>query len=72
MEELIPNIQGPKLFPFPGNFSRAQFVKLLSSEVELNSSSEGPHSRVFQVILNGKNYAVKIVRPKSPSCSVLV
>ncbi|KAI1503359.1 kinetochore Sim4 complex subunit FTA2-domain-containing protein [Biscogniauxia marginata] len=62
MAELIPNIQGPKLFPFPGNFARAQFVKLLSSEVELNSSSEGPHSRVFQVILEGKKYAVKIFK----------
>jgi hypothetical protein len=60
MVDLPPNVRGPKLTPFAEDFATAQFVKLLSSE-DNESSSGASHSRVFQVIIKKKKYAVKIV-----------
>lgn len=64
MSKLIPNIRGPKLFPFDGDFADAQFIKLLNPGDE-NTSSEGIHGRVFQVRIEGTIYAVKVVRQKN-------
>jgi hypothetical protein len=61
MSNSIPNIRGPKLFPFNGDLANAQFIKLLNIGDE-NASSGGAHSRVFQVRFEGTIYAVKIVR----------
>ncbi|KAJ2992963.1 hypothetical protein NUW58_g1994 [Xylaria curta] len=44
-----------------GDFTDAQFVKLLSSEDDQDSDG-APHSRVFQVIMKKKRYAVKIFK----------
>ncbi|KAI3325369.1 kinetochore Sim4 complex subunit FTA2-domain-containing protein [Xylariaceae sp. AK1471] len=59
MSKLIPNVRGPKLFPFDGDLADAQFIKLLNSGDE-NTSSEGLHGRVFQVLIKENTYAIKV------------
>ncbi|KAH6645473.1 kinetochore Sim4 complex subunit FTA2-domain-containing protein [Truncatella angustata] len=57
MTTLVPNARGPKLFPFDGDVTNAQFIRILNAD----EGNEG-HSRVFQVLLNKKRYAVKIFK----------
>lgn len=60
MTDLIPNVKGPKLLPFPHDIQDIEFAQLLSS-AEDSSPSDVPHSKVFKVRLGGKDYALKVV-----------
>ncbi|KAF2965091.1 hypothetical protein GQX73_g8476 [Xylaria multiplex] len=59
MTPLPHRITGPKLRPFNGKLDTIQFQKVLGSNVK-TSSGEIPHSRVFQVNIEGKTYALKV------------
>ena len=61
MNDLVPNIRGPKLRPFSRNIKDLSFIRLLSSEDESNPSSV-PHSRVFEVEVDAEQFALKVVR----------
>ncbi|KAI2633060.1 kinetochore Sim4 complex subunit FTA2-domain-containing protein [Hypomontagnella submonticulosa] len=60
MADLIPDIRGPKLPPFRGDIENIQFKKLLSADREKYSSDNIPHSRVFQVTIEGSRYSLKV------------
>ncbi|KAI1345574.1 kinetochore Sim4 complex subunit FTA2-domain-containing protein [Xylaria sp. FL0043] len=53
-------IVGPKLGPFNGNLETIQFGRVLSSDVVEPSTGEIPHSKVFQVSIEGKAFALKV------------
>ncbi|KAI0801630.1 kinetochore Sim4 complex subunit FTA2-domain-containing protein [Xylaria sp. FL0064] len=53
-------IVGPKLGPFNGDLETIQFVRVLSSDDVEVSTDEMPHSRVFQVSIEGKPFALKV------------
>ncbi|KAI0376491.1 kinetochore Sim4 complex subunit FTA2-domain-containing protein [Hypomontagnella monticulosa] len=80
MADLIPNYRGPKLSPFRGNIEDIQFEKLLGPDQEHHSSDHLPHSRVFQVKIEGRIYALKIfnffsldeIRPFHPDAEDLL
>ena len=51
----LPQCRGPKLSPFSKTKFDVQFIRLLS-----DNEREG-HSHVFEVIINGSHYALKVV-----------
>ncbi|GAP88162.1 hypothetical protein SAMD00023353_1500650 [Rosellinia necatrix] len=53
-------IKGPRLAPFNGKLDNIQFKKVLSDDVVEISTGEIPHSRVFQVSIEGKVFALKV------------
>ncbi|KAI0548420.1 kinetochore Sim4 complex subunit FTA2-domain-containing protein [Xylaria curta] len=53
-------ITGPKLRPFNGKLDTIQFKRLLSSEAAEHSTGNIPHSRVFQVSIEGKTFSLKV------------
>ncbi|GAW13635.1 hypothetical protein ANO14919_030220 [Xylariales sp. No.14919] len=61
MANLPSNIRGPSLSRFMEDFADAQFVKLLSSEDDQDPDGAS-HSRVFEVVVKEKRYAVKIFK----------
>ena len=60
MNDLVPNIRGPKLHPFSRNIQNLNFIRLLSSE-NIYSPSSVPHSRVFEVEIDAEQFALKVV-----------
>jgi len=54
--ESLPSIEGPQLGPFRHRNSIIEFVSLLSDE------SLGSYSHVFEVVIESKHYALKMVR----------
>ena len=52
---LLPQCDGPKLHPFSHGSSDLHFVRLLSDNENVG------HSHVFEVIINGRHYALKMV-----------
>lgn len=62
MSDLIPQIRGPKLAPFIGDIQKLELVRLLGPDhSQSQSSGSAPHSKVFQVKIERKRYALKIV-----------
>ena len=53
--KMLPQCEGPKLHPFSKRNPDIQFIRLLS-----DSGQEG-HSHVFEVIIKGGHYALKVV-----------
>ncbi|KAI0187856.1 kinetochore Sim4 complex subunit FTA2-domain-containing protein [Xylaria flabelliformis] len=53
-------ITGPKLGPFNGKLDNIQFKRLLNSEAAEHSTGSIPHSRVFQVSIEGKIFSLKV------------
>ncbi|KAH8744974.1 kinetochore Sim4 complex subunit FTA2-domain-containing protein [Diaporthe sp. PMI_573] len=62
MSDLIPHIRGPKLAPFHGDIEKFELVRLLRPDQSQKSHCSGSigHSRVFQVNIRRKKYALKI------------
>ncbi|RYC63568.1 hypothetical protein CHU98_g2631 [Xylaria longipes] len=61
MSDAIPNIDGPKLPPFRGAIENIEFLKVLGPDESGWSSEDIPHSRVFQVRIDGNQYSLKVV-----------
>ena len=62
MSDLIPHIRGPKLAPFQGDVEKIELVRLLGPDQNQSlSSGSVAHSRVFQVNIKQRKYALKIV-----------
>ena len=59
---MLPQCDGPKLHAFSKRAVDIQFVRLLS-----NNEQEG-QSHVFEVIIDGMRYALKVVDATSCSC----
>ncbi len=57
---MLPTCDGPKLQPFSKKAVDVQFVRLLG---------DGGQSHVFEVIIDGVHYALKVVGAISCSCS---
>ena len=55
--QFLPDCKGPKLNRFVRTESPIEFVRLLSG-------NDGVHSHVFQVTIDSKQYALKLVRSK--------
>jgi hypothetical protein len=55
MDDFLPHCEGPKLNRFVHSERRIQFRRLLSQ-------NGGLHSHVFEVAIDRKRYALKIVR----------
>lgn len=53
--KMLPQCDGPKLHPFSDGSSDIHFVRLLSDNKKVG------HSHVFEVIMNGRHYALKVV-----------
>ena len=64
MTDLLPNVNGPKLFSFKKDLRNLIFVRQLSSDEDF-TSDRIPHGRVFEVKFGlerkAKKYALKIV-----------
>ncbi|KAI1123486.1 kinetochore Sim4 complex subunit FTA2-domain-containing protein [Nemania abortiva] len=60
MADLIPDIKGPKLSPFRGDIENVEFLKELGPDKSGWSSEDVPHSRVFRVRIERKQYALKV------------
>ncbi|KAI1176249.1 kinetochore Sim4 complex subunit FTA2-domain-containing protein [Nemania sp. FL0916] len=61
LDPLPRSIKGSKLKAFDGNIESVQFQKLLSSgDNEQSSDGQVPHSQVFLVSIDGKQFALKI------------
>ena len=52
---MLPQCYGPKLHPFSDGTSDIHFVRLLSD------NERAGHSHVFEVIMNGVHYDLKVV-----------
>ncbi|KAI1740825.1 hypothetical protein F4680DRAFT_417887 [Xylaria scruposa] len=61
MSDALPQSKGPKLPPFRGAIENVEFLKVLSSDQSDLSTGDIPHSRVFQVRIDGKLYSLKVV-----------
>lgn len=73
MSDLIPHIRGPKLAAFQGEIKDIEFVRPLGPEQGQNLSPGSiPHSRVFQVKIKRRNYALKIVSHAKVNTRVLL
>lgn len=53
--EMLPQCEGLKLHPFSNGSCDIQFIRLLSDD------ESALHSPVFEVIINGQRYALKVV-----------
>ena len=53
--KMLPPCEGPKLHPFSKRAVDIQFVRLLSDE------EQNGQSHVFEVIIDGTRYALKVV-----------
>ena len=60
--KMLPQCDGPKLHAFSKRAVDIQFVRLLS-----DNEQEG-QSHVFEVIIDGMRYALKVVDARSCSC----
>lgn len=59
---MLPQCDGPKLHAFSKRAVDIQFVRLLSD------NEQDGQSHVFEVIIDGMRYALKVVDPISCSC----
>ena len=53
--KMLPQCDGPTLHPFSDGGSDIHFVRLLSDNERVG------HSHVFEVIIKGRHYALKVV-----------
>lgn len=60
--KMLPQCDGPKLHAFSKRAVDIQFVRLLSDDEQRGQS------HVFEVIIDGKRYALKVVDAISCSC----
>lgn len=60
---MLLQCEGPKLHPFFNRESDTQIVRPLSND------EQDEHSHVFEVIINGVNYALKVVASTRCPCS---
>lgn len=60
-EEPLPECDGPKLRPFPGRHGHIKFIRLISEEIQYSDA------HVFEVEIDSKIYALKIVREPQSS-----
>ena len=59
----LPQCKGPKLHPFQKGKADIQFKRLLSNvQGTLNSSDQAGHAYVFEISIDSKTYALKVVR----------
>lgn len=62
LPKMLPQCDGPKLHPFSKRAVDIQFVRLLSD------NEQDGQSHVFEVIIDGMRYALKVVDAISCSC----
>ena len=60
--KMLPQCDGPKLHAFSKSAVDIQFVRLLSD------NEQDGQSHVFEVIIDGMRYALKVVGAMSCSC----
>lgn len=63
----LPQCKGPKLHPFQKSKADIQFKRLLSNaQGTLDSSDQAGHAYVFEISIDSKTYALKMVRVHYP------
>jgi kinetochore complex Sim4 subunit Fta2 len=58
----LPRINGPKLRRFRDSHKRIEYLELLGRSDDEDQLPNGDHGYVFKVQIDGKLYALKIVR----------
>ena len=62
-DQLLPLCEGPKLHPFNNGRADITFKRLLQNDQDsLDSSGEEGSAHVFEVSIDFKTYALKVVR----------
>jgi len=64
--EFLPKCNGPKLQPFQNPNTTIEFKDLISkSDLTDSFAGLGGHAHVFEISIQSKTYALKIVRQRS-------